>query len=182
MSNELITLFHKVGELKEIKRAGWNRAGIPNCESVSDHSFRCTFFAMILGDMVDVDLERLLKMALIHDLAECEVGDITPYDGISGQEKAQKENQAMEQIFKELPNGENYINLWSEYQMQETKEAVLARNLDKLEMAFQAVEYQKKFPELDLSEFINEAQARIDVPEIQKLLNELKMQVKATSL
>ena len=63
VDQELITLFHKVGKLKKIKRAGWTRLGISNPESVADHSFRCAFFAMIYGDLMDLDPEKMMKMA-----------------------------------------------------------------------------------------------------------------------
>lgn len=180
MENGLITLFHKVGKLKKIKRAGWERVDIPEPESVADHTFRCAFFAMILGDLKDLDCEKIMKMALIHDLAEISVGDITPHDDISEKEKKQREDVAIKQIFEELPNREHYFKIWEEYQMQKTKEAVMMKNLDKLEMAFQAIEYQEKFPELDLLEFIKEADTKIDLPEVQKLINDLKKQEKAT--
>jgi 5'-deoxynucleotidase YfbR-like HD superfamily hydrolase len=178
---ELITLFHKVGKLKRIKRAGWTRMSIPNPESVADHSFRCTFFAMVLGDLKDLDCERIMKMALIHDLAEITVGDITPHDGISDDEKKQREDAALKQIFQDILNREDYLNLWTEYQNQETKEAIFIRNIDKLEMAFQAMEYQEEFPKLDLAEFIKEAEKQIDLPEVHDLLNDIKKQGKATS-
>jgi 5'-deoxynucleotidase YfbR-like HD superfamily hydrolase len=180
VDHELISLFHEVGKLKRITRAGWIRVGVPSPESVADHSFRCAFFAMIFGDMLDVDAEKLLKMGLIHDLAEIMVGDITPHEGISEDEKKQRENEAFNKIFQGAPNSEFYLNLWTEYQNQETKEAIMIKNLDKLEMAFQAVEYQEEFPELDLAEFIKEAETQIDLPEVHKLLNDLKKQEKAT--
>lgn len=177
---EVLTLFHNAGNLKRVGRAGWTRFGIPSSESVADHSFRCAFFAMILGDMMDLDCEKMIKMALIHDLAEITVGDITPHDGISDDEKIHKEDAALKQIFEEVPTREYYLKLWEEYQVQETKEAVMIKNLDKLEMAFQAIEYQNEFPDLDLKEFINEAEKQIDIPKIKSLLKELKKPEKAT--
>jgi 5'-deoxynucleotidase YfbR-like HD superfamily hydrolase len=180
-NSDIVSLFQEVGRLKDINRAGWERVGISNPESVADHSFRCTFMAMILGDKFDVDFGKLLKMALIHDIAEIKTGDITPHDGISQKEKQKKEQWAVKEILSDLPNLHDYLELWTEYEEQKSKEARIIRNLDKFEMALTAVEYQNENPDLNLKEFIEEAERQIDILEISKLFTELKKQVKATS-
>jgi 5'-deoxynucleotidase YfbR-like HD superfamily hydrolase len=180
-SEAFLTLFRNAGKLKDIKRAGWERKGVPDPESVADHSFRCTFMAMILSDSFDVDFEKFLKMAILHDIAECVVGDITPHDGFSAKEKHEKERQGILELFTDLPNGQSFVDLWMEYEKQEVKEARLVRELDKLEMALSAVEYKNNFPHLDLSEFVNGAKNSLQDPKILDLFANLKMQEKATS-
>jgi 5'-deoxynucleotidase YfbR-like HD superfamily hydrolase len=180
MDNQnILKLLHIAGQLKKIKRSGWIRAEIPNPESVSDHSFRCAFMAMVLGDVLDLDCEKLMKMALIHDLGESKIGDITPYDGVSEEIKKTKEDNAISQIFQDLPREVGYLQLWNEYQAGETKEAQLIKEIDKLEMVLTAYEYQKEFPQHNLSEFYKGLQNLSDIPEIQALYDELKMQEKA---
>jgi 5'-deoxynucleotidase YfbR-like HD superfamily hydrolase len=176
-----LTLFRNAGKLKDIKRAGWERKGIPDPESVADHSFRCTFMAMILSDMFDVDSEKLLKMAILHDIAECVVGDITPHDDISTQEKFEKERVGILELFQNIPNTQGQIDLWMEYESQQGSEARLVRDLDRLEMAMTALEYQTEFPDLDLGEFVISAEKGIENQKIKDLLKSLKMQGKATS-
>jgi 5'-deoxynucleotidase YfbR-like HD superfamily hydrolase len=179
-NSKLLSLFHNAGKLKCTKRAGWVRAGITDSESVADHSFRCTFIAMVLGDEFHVDSEKLLKIAVIHDLAECVVGDITPHDGISQEEKKEKEHTACKEIFKDIPNSQIYLNLWTEYEKQNSPEAILIKNIDKLEMALTALEYQKENPKSDLAEFVDVAESHIDDPKIKQIFWEIKKQGKAT--
>ena len=51
-NSEILELFHKLGHMKKIKRAGMVRLGIPNAESIADHSFRVAFMAMFFGDLL----------------------------------------------------------------------------------------------------------------------------------
>ena len=176
MDNEnLISFFHKLGELKAIKRSGWVRCDIPKPESVADHSFRCAFMAMVLGDILDVDSERLIKMALIHDIAEVVAGDITPHDGVTREEKSRIEERGLEELLKGIKNSDHYIDLWREYEEGESMEARLVQNIDRLEMAMQAVEYQNKYSNNNLSEFITNAKEQIDLPEIMELFHGIEL-------
>ena len=170
----LVSLFHKIGKLKTIKRSGWVRCGIPKPESVADHSFRCAFMAMMLGDMLDVDTERLIKMALLHDMAEVVSGDITPHDGITKEEKSKREGEGILSLIKDLPNKETYLSLWKEYEEGRTMESKLARNIDKLEMALQTIEYQRAHPEKNLDEFIEEAERHMEIPEVMAIFEIVK--------
>lgn len=173
-ANALLYLFHRVGRLKRLIRSGWLRHNIPEPESVADHSFRCVFMAMMLGDTLDVDSEKLLRMAVLHDLAEVMAGDITPHDGISREEKRKVEEESLRKLLGNIPNADSYIELWLEYEAQESREAKIMREIDKLEMALTAVEYQKMSAEKDLYEFIKEADSQIKAPEIRLLLKEVK--------
>ena len=177
----ILTLFRNAGKLKDTKRAGWSRVGIQDPESIADHSFRCTFMAMILGDDLDVDSEKLLKMTVLHDIAECIIGDITPHDGLSASEKHEMEKNGIMKLLKDLPKAQTYLDLWMEYETQEGKEARLVKDMDKLEMALSAMEYQNKYPNLNLVEFMDEAERQINDPKILGLLAELKKQGRATS-
>jgi 5'-deoxynucleotidase YfbR-like HD superfamily hydrolase len=182
MDNEaFLTLFHNAGKLKAIKRAGWERAGIPNPESVADHSFRLTFMTMFLGPQFHCDSEKLLKMAILHDMAEYIVGDITPHDGMTKEEKNKKEKDGINELFKGIPNVESFLHLWLEYEEQEGDEAKIARDLDRLEMAMTAMEYQDEFPDLNLEEFVDSAEKDIENQKIKELLETLKKQGKAIS-
>jgi putative hydrolases of HD superfamily len=133
-------------QLKHEIRRGWNKRGIPKeqCESILDHSFGVALLGYILSEQYfkDLDKGKLLKMALLHDLPELISQDITPLDGISSDEKRKREYKACNQLFGELPNGEIYIALWTEYEEQTTPEARLVYQLDKLEMGIQALVYE----------------------------------------
>nr|AIF13811.1 metal dependent phosphohydrolase [uncultured marine thaumarchaeote KM3_64_C01] len=156
--------FQKVLELKNVPRRGWKeKLGINNPESVADHSYSTTVMSMILSDMEGLNSEKIIRMALLHDLAESVIGDITP-EHITKNEKNNKENLAMKQILKNLSNkiAKPYFEIWNEYQENSSREAILIHDIDKLEMAFQAKFYQDKgISKEKLQTFFNTAKKEI---------------------
>lgn len=78
----LLDFFIEVGQLKRIKRSGWVLRGVNNSESIADHSFRLALIAWFLGKKKKLDIKKIIKMALLHDLCEIYAGDTTPYDKI----------------------------------------------------------------------------------------------------
>lgn len=149
-----------LGKFKELKRTGWVRKKIENPESVADHCFGISLLALLLAPE-ELDFGRCMKMAVVHDLAEVYVGDITPYDGISEEEKAKNEEAAMVRIAEEI-NFSDIVRWFREYEDGETPEARFVKNIDKLESAVQAVYYQKyrKTEEGLAREFIKTAMRR----------------------
>jgi len=136
--------FQKVLELKNVPRQGWKeKLEIINPESVADHTYSTAVISMVLSDIEGLDSEKIIRMALLHDLSESVTGDITP-NNITKNEKARKENIAMKQILKNLPDKitEPYFEIWNEYQKNSSQESRLLHDIDKLEMAFQAKFYQ----------------------------------------
>ena len=133
--------------LKTTLRTGWVRQqASPRIESVADHSWRIALMALLVGrdTASNVDATKLLQMALVHDLAESVVGDITPYCGVSDKEKHQQELQAMQQLTSPLGAlGQVFLSLWQEYEQGTTPEAQMCKDLDKLEMILQALEYEQ---------------------------------------
>lgn len=154
---KFIDFFQHAGKLKVTKRTGWIMQGVKNPESVAEHSYRLSLLAMILAEESGVNQLKLIKMALVHDLAEGIVGDIVLEKGSkqisSPEEKFKKESGAMKKIFSNLKEGEEYYNLWLEYEKQESKEAKLLKQLDKIEMVMQALEYEKEHDPKKLDEF-----------------------------
>lgn len=135
--------------LKTTPRTGWIRqeAG-PQIESVADHSWRITLMSMVaaIGPMRDlVDTNKCIRMALVHDLAEAKVGDITPHCGVSVTDKHQLELSAITQMTQLLGasmGGDEILSLWKEYEEGATLESKLVADMDKLEMTLQALEYE----------------------------------------
>ena len=84
---------------------------------MADHSYSMAIMAMIISDLDDYDSEKILKMVLLHDLAESKIGDFTP-DKISKNEKEKLENNAFKEIIEQLPNSIKfeYDKIWKEYQ------------------------------------------------------------------
>ena len=181
MSLEKVAKFSEiVGKLKNIKRSGWaSHVGIEKPESVADHSLRCAVLAMCFGDLADVDTEKLIKMLLLHDVQEALIGD---YDYSAkkkiGLEKFKaKEKSAAREILSLLPSKlkERYVDVWQEFEGRETPEAILANDIDKIEMMFQALEYEKEgYDSEKFDVFWTSAQTKIKTPVIQDLFKLLR--------
>ena len=140
---QLLSFFESVLRLKSVKRAGWvSKAGISNAESVSDHTYSMCAMGMILSDMLGLDTERVMKMIIIHDLAESIIGDYMPNE-ITTKKKRLEEGKAMSCILYQVPSvaRSSYEMIWQEYQANKTRAAKFVHKLDKLEMAVQSIQY-----------------------------------------
>lgn len=130
-------------KLKNIKRTGWiSKAKILKAESVADHSYSLTALSMVFSDLLGLDTEKVMKLCIIHDLAESIIGDYMPEE-ISVLEKHIKEDNAMKVIISSFPSkiAILYSDLWKEYTLNQTKEVHLVKQLDKIEMFLQANQY-----------------------------------------
>jgi putative hydrolases of HD superfamily len=156
----LVSFFRIVCNLKAIKRSGWiHKSNITSPESVADHSYSMCMMSMILAEIMNLDSGYIMKMVIIHDLAESMVGDHMP-DNKSSEEKQLLEDQAMKNIISKLPNSlrKNYLRIWNEYINNITVNAKFVHNMDKLEMALQAKEYEfEGYPKEVLQPFIKSA-------------------------
>jgi len=155
-SNRLLEVFFEIQSLKNLFRQGWLKKGIDKkyCESVADHSFSTAMLAWLIAEeyFPELDLSRILKYSLLHEIGEIYAGDITPKDNISENEKYELEIASVKEVFSKLKNGEKYIKLWKEFELAENKEAKFVKQLDKLEMALQAHYYESTL-DLDLHDF-----------------------------
>lgn len=156
----LVSFFRIVCNLKAIKRSGWiHKSNITSPESVADHSYSMCMMSMILAEIMNLDSGYIMKMVIIHDLAESMVGDHMP-DNKSSEEKQLLEDKAMKKIISKLPNSlrKNYLDIWNEYNDNITVNAKFVHNMDKLEMALQAKEYEfEGYPKEVLQPFIKSA-------------------------
>uniref|UniRef100_A0A0C9QL17 5'-deoxynucleotidase n=1 Tax=Wollemia nobilis TaxID=56998 RepID=A0A0C9QL17_9CONI len=131
--------------LKSTKRTGWIKRGIKDPESIADHMYRMAAMALIGVNMPGIDRDRCVKIAIVHDIAEAIVGDITPTDGISKEEKSQRERNALDKMCQMLGGGlraKEIYELWNEYEDNITPEAKIVKDFDKVEMILQALEYE----------------------------------------
>lgn len=173
----LIEFFRKVGKLKKLKRTGWVYYKIPNPESVAEHSFRVAVMALALSDRFGFDKDRCVKMAVVHDLAESIVGDITPWDKKEMKSKHKNEEKAMHELTDKLDD-KDIMELWEEFEEGKTPEAVFVRELDKAEMFLQAWEYEKEYGRKDLNSFMETSMNNIKNPELTKILENLLGKIK----
>ncbi|KAD2804315.1 hypothetical protein E3N88_37692 [Mikania micrantha] len=141
-SIDFLTLCHS---LKTTKRKGWVNHEIKGPESIADHMYRMALMALIAGDLPGINRERCIKIAIVHDIAEAIVGDITPSDGVPKVEKSRLEQAALNEMCNVLGGGmraEEIKELWREYEDNASLEANLVKDFDKVEMILQALEYE----------------------------------------
>jgi putative hydrolase of HD superfamily len=176
-ASDLLDFIHTCGKLKSLKRQGWLRYDIGYPESVADHSWRLGVLCLLVGSKLEgpkkPDVSKMLKMALLHDLAEAEVGDITPRDGVLPEEKLLLEAGAMKKILEHVDDTGELYHIWGEYAAGESIEAKLVYALDKLEMAVQAKEYEKDGTE-GLEEFYKFDDSEFPEGLIKEIVNELE--------
>ncbi|KAJ8609219.1 hypothetical protein MRB53_039255 [Persea americana] len=165
-----------ISRLKTTKREGWRRFGIAHGESIADHMYRMAIMTMLAPRSLSsrLDVPRCTRMALIHDMAEALVGDLTPMDGVAKSEKSRREAETMEYLTKDLLGGvedsdagAEMMAVWREYEDGETLESKFVHDVDKMELVLQMVEYEKAHEgQLDLGEFSWVAE-RIVLPEVR---------------
>lgn len=117
--------------------------------------YRMGLMALIAPDIPGIDRDKCIKMAIVHDIAEAIVGDITPSDGVPKAEKSRKEREALEHMCELLgaeSRAKEMSELWNEYEENSTPEAKIVKDFDKVEMILQALEYENEQGK-DLEEF-----------------------------
>ena len=136
--------FRAAGKLKRLNRAGWvKKVGIHNPESVADHTFRMALIGAVLGEEANLDSGKVVRMCLIHDLAESAIGDLTPEEKKSKNSHRALEDRTIRDIFSTLPkrSGARLTKDWKELLENNSKEARLVWHIDKLEMGLQMKDY-----------------------------------------
>lgn len=160
-----IPFFHLLERLKTTKREGWRRFGILSGESISDHMYRMSIITMLAPEPFasTLNIPHCTKMALVHDMAESLVGDITPLDNVPKTEKNRREAESMDfltgtllgKASKGFDQGQELREIWQEYEDSKTKEAIFVHDVDKIELLLQMIEYERHHQaQLDLGEFI----------------------------
>ncbi len=141
-NKEITDFLFEVGNLKRVKRSGWWTINIKDPESVAEHSMRAAVIGFALAKLEKADPEKTALMCLFNDLHESRLNDLHKVghryiDFRSAETKAQKEQT--DSLPKEI--GKDIFSMHKEFQGQETKESIVARDADLLENAFQAKEY-----------------------------------------
>lgn len=106
-------------------------------ENDAEHSWHLALMAMIMHEYTveEVDVNKVIKMVLVHDLVEIYAGDTFCYDTRAGEDKEKREQEAAQRLFGILPSdqGEELRSLWIEFEARETAEAKFAACLDRLQ-------------------------------------------------
>ncbi|MBY6294240.1 HD domain-containing protein [Nanohaloarchaea archaeon H01] len=137
----------KALELKEQERAWIEMFQIEESESVADHSWSVAFLSILFSSEADINVEKVLKMVIVHDLAEAEIGDYANRKKdedreISSERKKQIEEDAWDR-FDGMIDNEELKDLWREYERRETQEAKFVKDMDLLDLCLQALKYER---------------------------------------
>jgi len=199
---EILNFFIEVGKLKKMPRRGWVINQIKNPESIADHIFRAAIMGWLLGEEKgELNIEKLLKMALMHDLCEIYAGDATPYDSILPKNKKklrelmktwprfpnserkrriyskhQKEEKSLKKLVTSLPKNlkNEILNLWLDYESRLTPEGRFFHQADRMENFLQAYEYWKRYKNPPLGPWWLWAREFFDDPLLLKFMEVLE--------
>lgn len=172
---EILQFMELIGNLKHTKRTGWVLRNVNDCESISGHMYRMSVMTFLLDGTEGLNQIRCMELALVHDLAESIVGDLTPFCGISKEEKRTMEFKAMYDICKLIePRGKRIMELFQEYETGKSEESKFVKDLDRLDMVMQAFEYEKRDNcLLKHQEFFNSTEGKFNHPFIKQLVKEI---------
>lgn len=147
----MLSTLIELQRLKRLDRTGWTLRGLPNgTESVAAHSFGVSATAMLLADRcvasgVAVDVEKVLRIALLHDWAEARVGDMprtaTLYFGSEARKRA--ETAAFSDVVSEVDTSGSYVSLYDDYEQRESLEARLVKAADVLDLLIEVLALER---------------------------------------
>src|SRR4030042_2067589 len=182
--NKLLDFFKIAGKLKQAIR--FSAAKKIKGDASADHSWKLALMVFTVAQelKMKLDIEKAIKIALVHDIAEGITGEIDYrliYCGkVTKKEKNARERKAIGEIRKKLPPelGKEIYELWQDYENSKSKEAKYVKALDKIETTIHLLESGHKtydFPEL-IATYPDKAVA--DFPELKDILGVVKKRLK----
>lgn len=134
-----IELLFEIGCMRFIQRS-WKRFFNPDVANNSEHMLRVAWIAWLLSEYENIgDKEKILKMALIHDLTESRTGDV---DYLSRQYVKRNEARAIKDIAKNTVFEKELLALWNEYEKRITPESKIVKDADNLDVELELIEQE----------------------------------------
>lgn len=131
-----LKLLIELDQLKNVLRRTRVKSAEGRLENSGEHSWHVALMAVLMEEHANapVDICRVMKMLLIHDVVEIDAGDTFVYDTVASKEQAEKEIKAAERLFGMLPReqGKELLALWHEFEAAQTDDAKYAKALDRL--------------------------------------------------
>jgi putative hydrolase of HD superfamily len=170
---KITNFLFELGALKHVKRSGWWIINVKDPENVAEHSFRSGVLGYLLAKLEKVDVSRVSMMCLFNDLHEARLNDLHKVGQRYIDFKKAETAAHKEQTDSLGDIGEDIFSLHKELQEQKTKEAVVARDADLLENAFQAKEYIE-IGYKDAQNWIDNIRKILKTKSAKKLLDEIE--------
>ena len=146
-SESVIKYYVLNNKLKNIIRQGWKNWNVnrDRVESVAEHIYGTTALALAMYSEYEyeIDIYKVIMMLCVHELEEIIIGDLTAWD-IDRKEKEKIGHDAIKKILSELNIGNDIENLILEFDKRESKEAIFAYHIDKLECDIQCKLYDEE--------------------------------------
>ncbi|MFB6209679.1 MAG: HD family hydrolase [Candidatus Nanohaloarchaea archaeon] len=147
-------------ELKSEERAWIDIFEVEKGESVAGHSWSTAFLTLFYGRELDIDLEKALKIAIVHDIAEAEIGDIANrVDEENRDISLEKKHRMEEEVWEDWRNhlGDDIFDMWQDFEERDSKEAKFVKDMDLIDLCLQALKVEKQgiYPDKLDSEFEN---------------------------
>lgn len=131
-----LALIIELDQLKSVLRRTRVKSADGRLENSAEHSWHVALMAVLLEEHANqpVDISRVVKMLLLHDIVEIDAGDTFVYDAVASAEQEQKERQAAERLFAMLPaeQGQELLELWLEFEQATSDDAKFAKALDRI--------------------------------------------------
>ncbi|EGQ8677799.1 HD domain-containing protein [Vibrio parahaemolyticus] len=131
-----LALLIELDKLKSVLRRTRVKSAEGRLENSGEHSWHVALMAVLMEEHANapVDICRVMKMLLIHDVVEIDAGDTFVYDTAATKEQAEKEIKAAERLFGMLPTdqGQELLALWLEFEAAQSDDAKYAKALDRL--------------------------------------------------
>ncbi|KPJ73081.1 hypothetical protein AMJ48_02450 [Parcubacteria bacterium DG_74_1] len=196
----ILNFLINVGKLKKVHRKGITFYGVKNPDSATDHAYRMAMMVWVLGKEKKINIERALKIALIHDVCKILTGDITPYDGLLPKnkkkrdqfvrrwrrlllyekekrcaEKFKKECRALKKLTSKLPPKikREIQSIWMDYHKGKSPEAKFVCQLDVVENLLEALEWYKKNKKFPTKPWWEHAEEVIDDSTLLEFLEQI---------
>jgi len=133
----IVNFLYEVGTARNIVRG--HRQVLQNAnDTIASHSFRVAIIGLILAELEQVNTDKVVKMCLLHDLAELRTGDA---NFLNKYYRVENEEKAIDDQWKEIVGGKKAISLLKEYNERKSKESQVAKDADNLEQIFLQKEY-----------------------------------------
>ena len=177
---ELVKFLYEMGQLKRVKRSGWWAVGVKDPETVAEHSFRAIVIGKILAHLEKADEDKVASMILYHDIPEARINDLHKVGALYLDKHVPEEKVLREQI-KRLPESlhKEAESLFEEYTKRVTKEALVAKDADILELCLSVKEHQEQNYQGLESWFVN-AEKQIKTETGKKIFRAIRI-TKSTS-
>ncbi len=173
-----LAFLNVIQQLKLQKRTGWLDYNVNDCESIADHMYRLSCICMTITNP-KINRDKCMRIALVHDMAESIVGDITPVHPMGKVEKSRREWETIKYICEEIVNpisplaASEIMEDWTSYENIKSLEAQYVKDIDKYELFVQCFEYEQQLNgSKNFQEFFHSVKS-IKTEEVKQWVNEL---------